>query len=302
MLFSRKDVRPAQTRLLLGKGFLPVSVDYRLCPEVSLGEGPMVDVCDAFDWACNELPSIQLPRSKLQIDGDKIVVVGWSSGGQLAMSLGWTAPQRGLRPPAAILVFYAPTDYEDPWWQHPIQPNGAPYKGQQYNLLDGVRGEPISHYDMVGAWEEPIADPRSQNDPRCRIVLHINWKAQTLPVIMNGLPSSKKAAAVAEQSDAVKDWTSLPQPSLETIRSLSPSAQVRDGNYNVPTFFVHGTADDLIPWQLSQDTFYTMLESGIEADMVLLERGPHICDLSSDPKSDGWNAVLKGYNFITSKV
>jgi pimeloyl-ACP methyl ester carboxylesterase len=158
MIFSRKDIRPAQTRLLLGKGFLPVSLDYRLCPEATLGEGAMVDVCDALDWARNQLPNIQLQQRGLQIDGEKVVVVGWSSGGQLAMSLAWTAPQRGLRPPEAILAFYAPTDYEDDWWQHPIHPIGAAYKGQQYDLLEGVQEKPITNYGIVGAWEEPISE------------------------------------------------------------------------------------------------------------------------------------------------
>lgn len=295
MLFSRKDIRPAQTRLLLRKGFLPVSIDYRLCPEVALSEGAMVDVCDALAWARTQLPHISLPRSKLPIDGEKVVVVGWSSGGQLAMSLAWTAPQRGLTPPAAALVFYAPTDYEDAWWKNPIQPNGAPYKGQQYDVLEGVRDAPITNYEMVGAWEEPIADPRSQNDPRCRIVLHINWKAQTLPIILNGLPSRSKAGAG-------QDWNALPQPSLEVVQAASPRAHVRRGEYRMPTFFVHGTADDLIPWQQSRATFETLMERGVKTELVLLEGAPHICDLSSDPASDGWKAALRGYDFVASHV
>ncbi|KAF7157290.1 hypothetical protein CNMCM5623_001413 [Aspergillus felis] len=299
MLFSRKDIRPAQTQLLLGKGFLLVSLDYRLCPEVPLAEGPMVDVCDALDRARNQLPSLRLRRSALQIDGEQVVVIGWSSGGQLAMSLGWTAPQRGLPSPAAVIAFYAPTDYEDQWWQHPIQPIGAEYKSQQYNVLDGVRDAPITNYEMVTAWEEPIKDPRSMDDARCRIVLHINWKAQTLPVILNGLPSQKKAAA--EHPD-VEDWNALPQPSLDTIRAASPRAHIRQGTYTVPTFFVHGTADDLIPWQQSEGTYRTMVKRGLQAELVLLEGAPHICDLSSDPESDGWKATLKAYDFIASYV
>ena len=297
MLFSRKDVRPAQTRLLLGKGFLPVSLDYRLCPEVALTEGAMVDVCDALAWARNDLPSIQLRRSGLQIDGRKVVVVGWSSGGQLAMSLAWTAPQRGLRPPESILTFYAPTDYEDAWWQSPIYPIAAPYKGQQYDVLEGVNDSPVTSYDMVGAWEEPLADPRSIHDARTRIVLHINWKAQTLPVILSGLPSRSKVAA--EHSD-VKDWNALSQPSLDLIRAASPRAHVSQGSYDVPTFFIHGAADDLIPWQQSQGTYQAMVDKGIDTGLVLLEDGPHICDLSSDPKSDSWKAVLKAYDFLCS--
>lgn len=299
MLFSRKDIRPAQTRLLLNKGFLPVSLDYRLCPEVPLAEGAMTDVCDALEWARNQLPHLNLPQLGVEIDGEKVVVVGWSSGGQLAMSLAWTAPQRGLPPPAAILAFYAPTDYEDPWWQNPIYPNGAPYKGLQYDVLEGVEDEAITNYEMVGAWEEPIADPRSQDDARCRIVFHINWKAQTLPVIMNGLPSRKTAA---EKHPDVEDWSKLPQPSVETIKAHSPRAHIDLGDYNVPTFFVHGTSDDLIPWQQSNTTYQAMLERGIKTGLVLLEGAPHICDLSSDPESDGWKATVRAYDFICSSV
>lgn len=121
------------------------------------------------------------------------MVVGLSSGGQLAMSLGWTAPQRGLRPPEAILAFYCPTDYDDEWWRHPIQPVGAANRSEEYDVLEAVRDEPITNYSEVGAWE-PLSDPRIHTDPRCRIVLHINWKAQTLPVILGGLPSKSKAA------------------------------------------------------------------------------------------------------------
>ncbi|CAG9984962.1 unnamed protein product [Clonostachys byssicola] len=299
MLFSRKDIRPAQTRLLLNKGFLPVSLDYRLCPEVPLAQGAMTDVCDALEWARNQLPHLNLPQLGVEIDGEKVVVVGWSSGGQLAMSLAWTAPERGLPPPAAILAFYAPTDYEDPWWQNPIYPNGAPYKGLQYDVLEGVEDEAITNYEMVGAWEEPIADPRSQEDARCRIVFHINWKAQTLPVIMNGLPSQKTAS---EKHPDVEDWNKLPQPSVETIKAHSPRAHIDQGDYNVPTFFVHGTSDDLIPWQQSNTTYQAMLERGVKTGLVLLEGAPHICDLSSDPESDGWKATVRAYDFICSSV
>lgn len=168
VLFSRKDVRPAQTRILLGMGFLPVSIDHRLCPETKLVEGPMVDVCDALNWARHTLPAIDLGDCSLKPDGGCVVAVGWSSGGQLAMSLAWTAPQRGLEPPAAILALYCPTDYEDDCeyrtvtptcahrgkgkvhdspdltgWQHPIQPCGAEDVDEEYDLLDAVQPSPV---------------------------------------------------------------------------------------------------------------------------------------------------------------
>lgn len=296
IIFSRKDIRPAQTRLLIEKGFLPVSLDYRLCPEVSLFEGPMVDVCDALYWARNTLPCINFQQPRLQIDGERVVVVGWSSGGQLAMSLAWTAPQRGLRPPEAILAFYCPTDYEDEWWRYPIQPIGAEDRNLEYDVLEAVQDEPITNYGIVGAWE-PLHDPRLQTDPRCRIVLHINWKAQTLPVIIGGLVSKKKA-----EHSGIKDWKALPQPTLDQIIPVSPLAQIRKGNYQTPTFLIHGTADDLIPWQQTQGTYEALVDRGIPAGLVLVEGGPHICDLSSNPESEEWKAVVQGYEFISSYV
>ncbi|KAI1115963.1 BcPKS19, polyketide synthase [Nemania sp. NC0429] len=300
IIFSRKDIRPAQTRHLLEAGFLPVSLDHRLCPEVSLAEGPMVDVCDALDWARHTLPHMQRPgRPGLQIDGERVVVVGWSSGGQLAMSLAWTAPQRGLRPPEAILAFYCPTNYEDEWWRHPIQPIGAEYNGAEYDVLEAIQDEPITNYGVVGAWE-PLSDPRILTDPRCRIVLHINWKAQTLPVIIGGLPSRKKADAASDGE--ARDWNDLPQPGADAIAAVSPLAQIRRGNYNTPTFLVHGTADDLIPWQQSQGTYYALAERRVPARLALVEGAPHICDLSSDPDSEGWKAAMRGYEFLCSYV
>ncbi|XXG94159.1 hypothetical protein Hte_000411 [Hypoxylon texense] len=320
IIFSRKDVRPAQTRLLLEKGLVPVSLDHRLCPEVSLSEGAMVDICDALDWARNILPHLKrsgLPEG-MEIDGERVVAIGWSSGGQLAMSLAWTGPARGLRAPDAILAFYSPSNYEDEWWRHPIQPIGAEDRGDTYDVLAAVQDAPISNYGVVSSWE-PLSDPRIMTDPRCRIVLHINWKAQTLPVILGGLPSRKKASAAAATAAAAdsgsrgfisegdtasgeKNWNTLPQPSVDKIVAASAFAQICRGNYHTPTFLIHGTADDLVPWQQSWNTHKALVAAGIDTDAVMVQGAPHICDLSSNPLSEGWKAVVKGYDFICSYV
>lgn len=112
-MLSRKDVRPRQIKFLLDNGLLPVSIDYRLCPELNLLQGPMTDVCDGLRWARDELPNLRLKCLGIQVDGNQVVVVGWSSGGHLATTLAWTARLRNVRPPEAILAFYCPLDYED---------------------------------------------------------------------------------------------------------------------------------------------------------------------------------------------
>ena len=125
-MLSRNDIRPEQTDKLLQSGFLPISIDYRLCPETTLLEGPMADVADALLWIRTTLPKLTLSRRDVRVDGDRVVAVGWSTGGHLAMTLAWTAASRQTRPPEAILAFYCPTDYEDPFWTAPNFPAGAP--------------------------------------------------------------------------------------------------------------------------------------------------------------------------------
>ncbi|KXH59623.1 beta-ketoacyl synthase [Colletotrichum salicis] len=294
IIFSRKDIRPPQTRIMIDMGLLPVSLDHRLCPESRLVDGPMADICDAIEWAQNTLPNIGLSNPDIKPDPDNIVVVGWSSGGQLALSTGWTALMRGLRPPNAILAFYCPTDYEDEWWRTPIQPVGAKDFGEEYDVLEAVQDEAITNYRAIRAWE-PLSDPRIRTDPRSRIILHMNWKAQTLPVVIGGLPSRRHAAT---QRPDVTDWNVLPQPALDEIRRCSPLAQVKSGNYKTPTLLIHGTADDLIPWQQSARTAEEMKAHGIDASLVLVPQGPHICDASHDKSSEGWFAVLKAYDWL----
>jgi acetyl esterase/lipase len=113
IMLSRKDVPTRQVAWLLDHGIIPVSVDYRLCPEVSIRDGPMTDVADAFVWARRCLPCLKLRHSNMQFDGDRVGIVGWSSGGMLALSIGWTAQSRNVKPPEAVATFYCPIDYED---------------------------------------------------------------------------------------------------------------------------------------------------------------------------------------------
>lgn len=139
----------------------------------------------------------------------------------------------------------------------------------------------------------------------------MNWKAQTLPVIIEGLPSRARLENsgpdprfLTKDSDEVdiSYWNALPQPPNEEIRRCSPLAQVRQGNYATPTFLVHGTADDLIPWQQSSRTAEAMKTHGVEVRLILVPGAPHICDGSRDPQSAGWQAVLEAYKWLGDRI
>ena len=111
MTLSKRAIRPSQTAFLLAHDILPISIDYRLCPEINLIDGPITDVCDAYAWVKKDLQGLMRGKGIL-IDTNKIVVIGWSTGGHLAMTTAWTSKEADLKPPTAILSFYGPTDYE----------------------------------------------------------------------------------------------------------------------------------------------------------------------------------------------
>ncbi|KAI1097348.1 hypothetical protein F4804DRAFT_339282 [Jackrogersella minutella] len=297
IMLSRKDVRPKQTQVLLDAGFLPISVDYRLCPETNLLEGPMTDVRDALGWARNVLPSLARKRPDVRISGDRVVAVGWSTGGTLALSLGWMSPSAGIKPPEAILAFYCPTDYEDECWSRENKPYGdAALTPEAYDLWEGVSDSPITAYNppagtrAAGGW-------MAKNDARSRIVLHMNWHGQTVPVLVHGL---KRTAQNGAQSGVPK----LPQPTREQIQAISPLAQIRQGSYRTPTFLVHPYEDDLIPWQQAQRTADELRRSGVEAELRLIGNAAHLFDMyrSHEGNAEAVKAVSDGYAFLSSHV
>ncbi|OTB18660.1 hypothetical protein K445DRAFT_363971 [Daldinia sp. EC12] len=293
VMLSRKDIRPKQTQILLEAGFVPVSVDYRLCPETTLEEGPITDVRDALGWVRNTLPSLSRKRSDVQIDGTRVVAVGWSTGGTLALSLGWSAPSAGLQPPEAILAFYCPTDYEDESWSRENKPYGDAVMAETYNLLDGVHDSPITAYNpptgarAAGGW-------MAKNDARSRIVLHMNWYGQTVPVLVHGLKKTTQQNGLPQ----------LPTPTPPQVQAISPLAHIQDGSYRTPTFLVHPYEDDLIPWQQAQRTADELRGQGVESELRLISNAAHLFDMyrSHESNEEAVQAINDGYAFLSRHV
>ena len=73
-------------------------------------DGCMADIRTGYHWALTKLPEIMRTYGVV-VDHQRTVIIGWSTGGHLAMSLAWTTISAGLQPPTAILVFYAPVDF-----------------------------------------------------------------------------------------------------------------------------------------------------------------------------------------------
>ena len=136
----------------------------------------------------------------------------------------------------------------------------------------------------------------SLKDPRWIVILHMNWKAQMLPILLNGLPSKRKAASTGKD---LTSWSHMEMPDPEHVRAISPYAQILAGNYRTPTYIIHGTAADMIPWQQSQRTIDALASQGVAAGMYLLEGAEHLFDtFGTDRLGGGDEAIITGYEWL----
>ncbi|OKL59537.1 hypothetical protein UA08_04992 [Talaromyces atroroseus] len=299
LLYSRQDIPMKHVRVLLQRGFLPVSVDYRFCPELSLFDGPVTDCCDALKWARETLPLLHLSGPKVQVHPTKLLAMGWSSGGQLAMTLGYMAKFRGIKPPDVILPFYSPSDLEAEFWSKPIYPAAAEEPPCKiWGELDCVLPEPIVAYT-------PMSDKKATGlsltlkDDRARLILHMNWTGQSVNVLVRGLPHKSKVAA-----DDTTDWKNLPPPPIQKIRECSPYWHILEGTYTTPTFMVHGNNDDWIPCSMSEKTIATLKEKGVPCGIIVADQCGHAFDLfpREDPLGVGWLAIEAAYDFACAQM
>lgn len=75
----------------LDRGWIVLAPDHRLCPQVNLLEGPMQDIRDLLEWVQNGSLERAIKQTikaeQYDVDPDRIVAFGTSSGGHLALSL-----------------------------------------------------------------------------------------------------------------------------------------------------------------------------------------------------------------------
>ena len=105
---SRRGVPKRLLDLCRTEGFVLVSIDYRLAPEVKL-PAIIEDVQDAWAWIRNEGPT------RFHVDPDKLLAAGGSAGGYLTMMTGICVKPR----PVALLAYWGYGDVDGPWYTQP---------------------------------------------------------------------------------------------------------------------------------------------------------------------------------------
>ncbi|KAJ3148773.1 hypothetical protein HDU86_007328 [Geranomyces michiganensis] len=112
LVVGSKDMIPrTQIQSLVSLGFVVVNANYRLCPQVSVYEGPVQDAKDALAWIRNRGV---YESTGINVDAERIVAVGYSAGATLALTLGTIE-----NPVKAVLDVYGVKLFTDPSWSVP---------------------------------------------------------------------------------------------------------------------------------------------------------------------------------------
>jgi acetyl esterase/lipase len=156
--------------MMLGAGYVIVSIDYRLAPETQL-PGIIEDLEDSFRWIRTEGPTL------FHANVDKLAVMGGSAGGYLTLTSGFRVEPR----PAALVAFWGYGDLVGDWYSTP-----SPHERHQRTKMDRdeayqqVSGPPVSdsreregnggafyqHCRQNGIWPKAVSgwDPRAEAD------------------------------------------------------------------------------------------------------------------------------------------
>ncbi|HTU22912.1 MAG TPA: alpha/beta hydrolase [Gemmataceae bacterium] len=107
---SRSAVPRRLLELCRQEGYVLVSFDYRLAPEVKL-PAIIEDVRDAFGWVRERGPEL------IHADPDRLVVTGGSAGGYLTLMTGFCIKPR----PRALVAYWGYGDVDGDWYTKPSE-------------------------------------------------------------------------------------------------------------------------------------------------------------------------------------
>ena len=164
----RASVSQRVNDMLLGAGYVVVSIDYRLAPETMLPE-IIEDVEDAFRWVREKGPGL------FQGDPGQLVVLGGSAGGYLTLVTGYRVKPR----PAVLVSFWGYGDLVGDWYSTP-SPHERHHQSKMtreeaYRQVSGPavsdardrKGDGGAFYQYCrqqGTWPKAVSgwDPRSE--------------------------------------------------------------------------------------------------------------------------------------------
>ena len=185
----RQRVSDVIKRVAREDGFVLVSLDYRLAPEMQLPE-IIEDIEDAFTWIHEEGPEL------FHADTSCVIVTGPSAGGYLTLTVGFRVRPR----PTALVSFWGYGDLIGDWYSTPSLHKQHQIEIDQAEAFSQVNGPPISdsrerkgngwqfyqYCRKTGTWPQQVSgwDPLTQAEKFHPYMAIKNVDAKYPPTLM----------------------------------------------------------------------------------------------------------------------
>ncbi|KAL5358907.1 alpha/beta-hydrolase [Aspergillus floccosus] len=274
MLGHSRMVSMPQIDDCLARNWIVVVPNHRLCPQVNILDGPISDCRDLLQWIyAGQLDAyLQSQNKPHRVDHQRVMAFGTSSGGTLALSLGYDVPN----PPAAILNFYGAVHFTHPFWTSPLPHVKSKLPPFEDSFLQQIYAEyPVptsSAISLEGQSETPSGAGPDFTRPR---------DAFAFTQIANGTV----LAACFPGRD---------------VREIDPVAQV--GPSFPPTFIVHGMEDRMVPIHLSRRLLEVLRGCGVRCGMVEVPGEDHTFAMGMTVGSRTWQVQRQGFDFLEEVI
>ncbi|KAK4119488.1 alpha/beta-hydrolase [Parathielavia appendiculata] len=272
MLGSSDMVNKDQVQDCLDRGWIVLAPNHRLCPQVDLYDGPMRDCRDLLNWVYSgDLQDVvsSIPDGPYPLDLDHVFAFGTSSGGTLALSLGFGVPQ----PVAGIFDMYGPCNFSNAFWTTELPQVAAKLPpGLTEKFINQVYTEkPVPTRGGVSLEGQAPGAPNF-SDPR---------QAFAFTQIARGTVLK----AIYPKGDLDR---------IDPVRNISASFP--------PTLIVHGTEDDMVPISLSRDLYRELQKCGVKCGMEEVPEEGHTFAAKMKVGSRTWELQRRGFDFLEGLV
>ncbi|KAJ4358939.1 hypothetical protein N0V95_002645 [Ascochyta clinopodiicola] len=248
-------------------GLIAVASDYRLCPTISVVDGPVADSVAAYDWAQNDLPALLEKDHGVRVNGKDIVTLGHSCGGGLALLMA-SRPQ----PPKAILDLFGFKYLRDPFYHTATTtpaPAGAP-SPPSAEFIDQVFQQippPLAAPPPFGPKGLDLSTPRG---------------AYLITSVRKGIQFDRIIAE--DEYDRVDPAKSLEEPNFP------------------PTVFVQGTADTVVDEKFARRAHIALQKNNVATELYIVEGAAHGFDAKLKREDAAYTPIQKSIDFLAQHV
>ncbi|SPO03696.1 uncharacterized protein DNG_06379 [Cephalotrichum gorgonifer] len=264
---SRAMLSAAHIEALNEAGFVAVASDYRLCPTISVLDGPVADSVAAYDWARDELPALLEKGHGVRVDGKNIVTLGHSCGGGLALLMA-SRPH----PPKAVLDLFGFKYLRDPFYHTAIKtppPAGAPAPPSA-EFIEQVFQQippPTAAPPPFGPNGPDLSTPRG---------------AYLVTSVRGGVQFDKIIAE--DEYDLVDAAKLLEKPNFP------------------PTVFVQGTADVVVDEKFTRWAHEALQKNKVPTELHLVEGAAHGFDARLNRDDAAFAPIQRGIDFLAQHI